>query len=63
MPLMIDAKIKPSGDFAIVDAKDVAFENGRLSDHMFVALTLEQYKKKEADGTLNENTPYLIIEG
>lgn len=65
MAIELISKIKPknNGNFPLVDAEDIAFEDGRLSDYMFVALTLEEYNKRKANNTLKENTPYLIIEG
>ena len=50
-------------NFPVVDAKHVAYKEGRLPDYMPVALTQEEYDKMVADGTINERTPYLIVEG
>lgn len=64
MAIELISKIKPknNGDFAIVDAEDIAYKEGRLSDYMFEALTQKEYDDRKASGRLNTNTPYLIIE-
>lgn len=62
MAIELIAKIKPKngGSFAMVDAEDVAYKDGRLIDYMPVCLTQEEYDALVADGNINENTPYLI---
>ena len=66
MAIEITGKFKPKNGktFAIVDAADVEMPNGgRLPDYMPVAITQADYDKLVADGTVNEKTPYLIVEG
>lgn len=65
MAIELITKIKPknNGNFTLVDAEDIAYKDGKLTDYMFEALTEAEYNKAVANGTINENTPYLIIEG
>lgn len=65
MAIELISKIKPknNGNFPLVDAEDIAYEDGRLPDYMFKCLTEEEYNTLKASGQLNANTPYLIIEG
>lgn len=66
MAIELIGKIKPknNGTFAMVDAADVEMpDGGRLPDYMPVAITQADYDKLVADGTVNEKTPYLIVEG
>lgn len=65
MAIELISKIKPknNGDFAIADAEDIAYKEGRLPDYMPIPLTQEEYDSLKASGQLNANTPYLIIEG
>ena len=65
MAIELISKIKPknNGDFALVDAEDIEYEGGRLPDYLFKPLTEDEYRTLKASGELNENTPYLIIEG
>lgn len=64
MPLMIDAKIKPSGNFPAADAEDIQMPNGsRLSDlPNILACARSEYDALVAAGTVDENTLYLIKE-
>lgn len=64
MAIELISKIKPAdnGNFPMVDAEDVAFNEKRLPDFLFVPLTQAAYNKKKANGELNPNTPYLIVE-
>lgn len=48
---------------ALVEAKHITYKDGKLPDYMPVAVTQEEYDKMVADGTINERTPYLIVEG
>jgi hypothetical protein len=65
MPIPLIDKIEPknNGNFPMVDAKHVAYKEGRLPDYMPVAITQADYDKLVAEGKVNENTPYLIVEG
>lgn len=65
MPLMIDAKIKPSGNFPAADAEDILMPDGsRLSERpRFIPVTKEEYDALVEAGTVNENDLYLIREG
>lgn len=64
MSIGITDKFKPKNgaDFALMDAEDVAYKTGRLTDFLFKCLTEEEYNALKNAGQLNENTPYLIIE-
>lgn len=64
MAIGITDKLKPKNNakFAIIDAQDVEYKNGRLPDFLFNCLTQEEYDALKTNGQLNENTPYLIIE-
>ena len=65
MPVYLIDKIKPKndGDFAMVDAEDFAYQDGRLSDYMPVCMTQEEYNALVAAGKASETTPYLISGG
>lgn len=65
MSIGITDKFKPknNGSFALMDAEDIAYENGRLPDFLFKCLTEDEYNALKEAGQLNETTPYLIIEG
>lgn len=65
MAIELISKIKPknNGTFSLVDAEDIEYEGGRLPDFLFKCLTEDEYNALKAAGKLNENTPYLIIEG
>lgn len=65
MALRLKDKIKPDKDglFAIADAEDIAYKDGRLQDFIPITLTQEEYNTLKASGKLNANTPYLIVEG
>ena len=66
MAIEITGKFKPKSGktFSIIDAVDVEMpDGGRLPDYMPVAITQEDYDKLVANGTVNNKTPYLIIEG
>ena len=62
MPLMIDAKIKPAGNFPAADAEDIQMPNGsRLSDQpRILAVTRSEYDALVESKTVDENTLYLI---
>ena len=62
MPIPLIDKIKPknNGNFALVDAIDVEYKSGRLTDYLPVFLTQEEYDAMKAAGELNANTPYFI---
>lgn len=64
MAIELISKIKPknNGSFPIVDAEDIAYKNGKLPDYMFQCLTEDEYNTLKAEGRLNDNTPYLIVE-
>ena len=64
MAIELISKIKPknNGTFPLIDAEDIAYGNGRLPDFLFTCLTQEEYDALKANGQLNANTPYLIIE-
>ncbi|MBQ9845792.1 MAG: hypothetical protein IJO54_06895 [Oscillospiraceae bacterium] len=61
MAIGITDKFKPKGveSFALMDAEDIAFREGRLSEYMPVCLTEEEYNSLEE---INPKTPYLIKE-
>lgn len=63
MPIFLIDKVKPknNGSFAIADAVDVAFKEGRISDYMPEAVTQAEYEALEAAGQIVETKPYLII--
>ena len=52
MPLIIDAKIKPSGNFAAVDAKDVDVNGKTLLNYIPIILTEEEYISIIHGGTI-----------
>lgn len=64
MAIELIAKIKPknNGGFPLVDAIDIEYKEGRLTDYMPIALTQEEYNALKDSGKLNPKTPYLIIE-
>lgn len=64
MPLMIDAKIKPSGSFPAADAEDILMPDGsRLSERpRLIPVTQAEYDALVKAGTVDENTLYLIKE-
>lgn len=55
MPLMIDAKIKPAGNFAAVDAKDVDVHGETLLNYIPIILTQEEYDTLVNGGTITVN--------
>lgn len=55
MPLMIDAKIKPAGNFAAVDAKDVDVDGETLLNYIPIILTQEEYNTLVDGGTITIN--------
>lgn len=61
MAIELIAKIKPKngGNFAMVDAEDIAYKDGRLPDYMPVWLTQEEY---DALDEISPTTPYFIYE-
>ena len=63
MPIPITDKFKPkgAGGFSLMDAEDIDFRDGRLTDYMPVILTQVEYDAMEAAETLNPLTPYLIV--
>lgn len=63
MALKIFDKIKPSIDnaFPVVDAEDVGYKEGRLSEFMPVCVTQAEYDALKEEQKLNANTPYLIV--
>ena len=63
MSIGITDKFKPknNGSFALMDAEDIAYENGRLPDYLFKCLTQDEYDDLMKKGELNDNTPYIII--
>lgn len=64
MALTIYDTIIPDGDYPAVNAENVQMPDGsRLSTAMPVFLTQDEYDALVAAGTVNENTPYMIIEG
>lgn len=62
MPIRLKDKIKPDkeGLFAIVDAEDVAYKEGKLTDFIPQPLTEEQYYNLKSQGLIKDETPYLI---
>ena len=64
MAIGITDKFKPKNDanFALMDAEDIEFQDGRLPDYIPICLTQEKYDALKASGNLSANTPYLIVE-
>ena len=65
MALPLADKIKPknNGTFALVDATDVEMPDGsRLSDHLPVYVTQDEYDALEAAGAVDPNVSYYIYE-
>lgn len=62
MPIFIIAPLKQKNgsDFPIVDAVDVAFKEGRLTDYMPEAMSKEAYEELKAAGKVIMTKPYLI---
>lgn len=67
MALKVFDTLAPQGEYPAVKAKDVEMPDGtrlsKLPDYMPVAITQADYDKLVAEGKVNENTPYLIVEG
>ena len=63
MPIFLIDKIKPKGggNFAMADAEDIAFKDGRIDAYMPEAVTQAQYNELEKAGKLVATKPYLII--
>ncbi len=63
MPINLIDKIKPAnnGKFAMVDAEDVEYKEGRLTEYLPVPLTQAEYDALVQAGKVNPKTPYLII--
>lgn len=61
MPIPITDKLKPknNGTFALMDAEDIAFKEGRLNEYMPVVISKADY---DALPEKNPNTPYLVYE-
>lgn len=60
MAIPITGTMKPAGKFPLVEAADVSYGSGRLSDYMPVCVTQEEYDALVAAGEVKANTPYLI---
>lgn len=58
----VSSGMKPAGKntFPLLQAKDVAYKEGRLPDFLPIFLTQEEYDALLAAGEINENTPYFI---
>lgn len=54
---------KNDGDFPVAAAEHISYKDGRLPDYLPVAVTQAEYDALAEAGEINENTPYLIIEG
>lgn len=54
-------KPKNNGTFALMDAEDIAYRDGRVSDYIPVLLTVTEYAELEAAGAVQANIPYIII--
>ena len=77
MAIPINDKLKPRNDaeFALMDAEDIEcsveykiddkvdVKVGRLPEFLFQCVTESEYQQLKADGKMNKNTPYLIIDG
>ena len=63
MSIPISDKFKPKGigGYALIDAEDVDYKDGRLPDYMPIALTQEEYDALKTAGGINPLTPYLIV--
>lgn len=64
MPIQLIDKIKPknNGDFALVDAEDIAYKEGRLDEYMPVVISKDDYEILKKTPDYNPKTPYLIYE-
>ena len=58
----LGAGLTQMGDntFPLMRAKDVEYQDGRLTDFMPVYVSEEEYKQLEADGLVKENVPYFV---
>lgn len=65
MAIPITGKFKPKGvgGFALMDADDIDFKEGRLTDYMPIAITQAEYNALKEAGALSTTNPYLIVEG
>ena len=54
-------KPKNNGSFALMDAEDISYRDGRVSDYIPCLLTADEYAELEASGAVQKNIPYIII--
>ena len=61
MPIFMTDKFKPKNNqnFALMDAEDIAFKEGKLNEYMPVVISKADY---DALPEKNPNTPYLVYE-
>ena len=62
MPIPINNTLVTRGEgYYLINAKDVALNEGGLLDYMPEAVTQAKYNELEKDGKLVATKPYLII--
>lgn len=61
MPVFMTDKFKPKNNqnFALMDAEDIAFRDGKLNEYMPVVISKADY---DALPEKNPKTPYLVYE-
>ena len=63
MSIIMNSDLVPiNKDIPLVNAKYIAYKDGRLPDFLPVPMTQAEYDAAKEAGELNENTPYLIVE-
>ena len=64
MPIELIDKIKPANNrtFALVDAEDIAFKEGRLNEYMPVVISKTDFEVLKNSPEYNPKTPYLVYE-
>ena len=64
MPIGITDKFKPknNADIPLMDAEDIAFREGRLSEYIPVVIEAKQFEQLKKSDEYNLKTPYLVYE-
>ncbi|MBQ3008742.1 MAG: hypothetical protein IJD80_04040, partial [Oscillospiraceae bacterium] len=64
MAIELISKMKPknNGDFALMDAEDIAFKEGRLDEYMPVVISKADFEVLKTTPEYNPKTPYLVYE-
>lgn len=62
MPLIVYDKIKPEGDYSVLDAKDVDVNGETLLNFIPIILTQEEYNTLVSGGTITLNGQDLTYE-